>query len=96
MLQTYANIPEPSDAQIQNCGLYLIDKLLAQTGRRLQQWAGPAGLPQVVDNWGSILGNALILEQQQYNPVEQARLAEECRANLNPDQQAAFERIPLL
>jgi hypothetical protein len=44
----------------------------------------------VVDNWGGILGNALILEQQQYNPVEQARLAEEYRANLNTDQQAAF------
>ena len=35
----------------------------------------------------------MILEQQQYDPVEQARLAEECRANLNADQQAAFERI---
>jgi primosomal protein N' len=35
----------------------------------------------------------LILEQQQYDPVEQARLAEECRANLNTNQQAAFERI---
>jgi hypothetical protein len=47
----------------------------------------------VVDNWGGILGNALILEQQQYNPVKQARLAEECRGNLNLDQQAAFKRI---
>jgi ATP-dependent DNA helicase PIF1 len=35
----------------------------------------------------------LILEQQQYDPVEQAGLAEEYRANLNTDQQAAFERI---
>jgi len=47
----------------------------------------------VVDNWGGILGNVLILEQQQYDPVEQAELAEEYRANLNTDQQAAFERI---
>jgi hypothetical protein len=85
MLQTYANISGLSNAQIQDYGLYLIDKLLAQTGRRLQQWAGPAGSPQVVDNWGGILGNALILEQQQYNLVEQARLAEECRANLDLD-----------
>jgi hypothetical protein len=35
LLQTHANIPEPSDAQIQVCGLYLINKLLAQTGKRL-------------------------------------------------------------
>jgi primosomal protein N' len=35
----------------------------------------------------------LILKQQQYNPVKQARLAEECRANLNTDQQATFKRI---
>ncbi len=47
----------------------------------------------MVGNWGGILANALILEQQQYDPVEQTRLAEECRGNLNTDQQAAFERI---
>ena len=93
MLQTHANIPEPSNVQIQDYGLYLIDKLLAQIGRRLQQWAGPAGLPQMVNNQSGILGNALILEQQQYNLVKQARLAEECRGNLNLDQQAAFKRI---
>ena len=50
LLQTHANMPEPSDEEIQDCGLYLIDKLLVQTGKRLQQWAGPAGLPQVVGN----------------------------------------------
>ena len=35
----------------------------------------------------------MILEQQQYDPVEQAGLIEEYRANLNADQQAAFKRI---
>jgi len=80
MLQNHANIPEPSNEQIQDCGLYLIDKLLAQSRMRLQQWLD---MPQVVENWGALLANAFIQEQHQYDADEQARLAEECIPNLN-------------
>ena len=57
MLQNHANISELSDEQIQDCGLYLIDKLLSQSEKRLQQWLD---MPQVVENWGALLGNAFI------------------------------------
>ena len=90
MLQNHANIPEPSNEQIQDCGLYLIDKLLSQSGKRLQQWLD---MPQVDENQGALLENVFIQAQHQYNIDEQARLAEECIANLNLDHQAAFERI---
>jgi hypothetical protein len=47
----------------------------------------------VVGDWGVIVGNHLIQEQRQYDPEEQAVFAAECMAKLNPDQQAAFEKI---
>jgi hypothetical protein len=89
-LQHVANIPDPSEAQIQDYGLYLIDKLLSHTGKRLQEWTT---MPEVVEDWAVILGNHLILEQHQYNLEEQAQLAAQCIASLNPDQHSAFDRI---
>ena len=52
-------------------------------------------MPQIVENWRDILHdpNPLITEQRQYNQQEQAVLAADCIANLNPDQHSAFDRI---
>ena len=33
------------------------------------------------------------MKQRDYDPVEQADLAEECIANLNPDQWSAFDKL---
>jgi hypothetical protein len=80
----------PTEAQVQDYGLYLIDKLLSYTGRRLQDWDC---MPQIVENWGMIFGNHLIVEQLDYDPEALAVLAAECIATFNQDQQAAFEQI---
>jgi hypothetical protein len=53
----------PTDAQRQDYGLYLIDKLLSQHGKRLQDWES---MPLIEGNWGQLFGNRLILEQQEY------------------------------
>jgi len=83
---------EPSEEEIQDYGLYLIDQLLSQSGKRLQHWDS---LPQVTGDWGTILQNLnpLIAEQRDYDPQEQANLAEQHIANLNPDQHSAFDKI---
>src|SRR5580698_4490331 len=83
---------EPTEEQIQDYGLYLIDQLLSKSGKRLADWDS---MPQVVGNWRDILHdpNPLITEQRQYNQQEQAALAVECIANLNPDQHSAFDKI---
>jgi hypothetical protein len=83
---------EPTEEQIQDYGLYLIDQLLGKSGRRLQDWDS---MPQVVGNWRDILHNPnpLIAEQRQYNQQEQADRAAECLASLNPNQCSAFDRI---
>jgi hypothetical protein len=89
-LHHHERIPDPSEAQIQDYGLYLIDQLLSHSGKRLQDWTT---MPQVIENWGAMLRNCLIAEQMQYNLEEQAVLAAEYLTNLNPDQHTAFDKI---
>jgi hypothetical protein len=81
---------EPSDDQIKDYGLYLIDQLLSQYGKRLQDWDC---MLQVVGDWATRTGNPLIIEQTQYDTEEQGVLAAECIATLNPDQHSAFDEI---
>ena len=81
---------EPSEAQVYDYGLYLINGLLSHSGKSLQNCGN---MPQVHENWGAILGNPLIAEQLQYNPEEQAVLAAECVDKLNVDQHDAFNKI---
>jgi primosomal protein N' len=83
---------EPSEEKIQDYGFYLIDQLLIQSGKSLQHWDS---MLQVVEDWGTLLQNLnpLIVEQRDYDLLEQADLAEQHMANLNPDQLTAFNKI---
>jgi len=83
---------EPSEEEIQDYGLFLIDQLLIKAGKRLQDWDS---LPQVTGDWGTLLQNLnpLIAEQRDYDPQELAALAEQHIATLNPDQRSAFDKI---
>ena len=89
-LQRHAGIAEPTDAQVQDYGLFLIDKLLSQTGKRLQDWDC---MPHIEGNWEQVFGNHLIMEQREYHTEGLAQLAAEHIATFNQDQSAAFERI---
>ena len=88
----FQNNVEPTEDQIQDYGLYLIDQLLSKSGKRLHDWDS---MPQIVGNWRDILHdpNPLITEQRQYDQQQQAALAAECIRKLNPDQESAFNRI---
>ena len=89
-LRHHAGIAEPTDAQVQDYGLFLIDKLLSQTGKRLQDWAC---MPHIEGNWEEVFGNWLIMEQREYHSPGLAQEAAECIATFNQDRSAAFERI---
>jgi hypothetical protein len=88
----FQNNVEPTEEQIQDYGLYLIDQLLSKSGKRLHDWDS---MPQIIGNWRDILHdpNPLITEQRQYDRQEQAVLAAACKHRLNPDQHSAFDRI---
>jgi hypothetical protein len=64
---------------VQDYGLYLIDKLLSHSGRRLHDWDCT---PQIVEDWGGILGYHLIVEQMDDLEAQDA-LATDCIAKLN-------------
>jgi PIF1-like helicase len=85
------NFPDPSEAQVQDYGLYLIYQLLTRSGKD-PHCCWPT-MPQIVGDWGVIFGNRLIAEQRLYNLEEQAQKVAESIANLNPDQHTAFEKI---
>ena len=66
-------IQNPSEEQIYDYGLYLIDEMLHEGGKSLQDFP-PMPLPE--NNWNVIAGNRLIVEQRNYNSVLERQLAE--------------------
>ena len=50
-------------------------------------------MPTITKDWPLLIHNHLIQNEYYYDPVLQHEQAEQYIANLNPDQQAAFERI---
>jgi hypothetical protein len=81
---------EPSIADVHDYGLYLLEKLLNQEGRSLEEFP-PMPLP--IGNWGNLEGNQLIAEQLAYNSQEQAHLAEPRIPMLNSEQHTAFTAV---
>ena len=87
-LRHNSHFEEPTQEQIYDCGLYLIDKLLSVFGKGLRNWPT---LPLPDFDWGAIV-NPLIGEQL-YPSEVQGRLAEEFIPKLNSDQKRAFDKI---
>src|SRR5947208_9500374 len=81
-IQHDTEILEPSEEQIQDLGLYLIDQLLSHVNKRLQDWDT---MPLFNMDWRAMLGKHLIQEKHIYNEDEQQRLGEQYISNLNPD-----------
>jgi hypothetical protein len=81
---------DPTEHQVFDYGLYLIDKILKLRGTSLRHYQT---MPRPQENWDEQFGNHLILEQRDYDPEEQARLAELRIPTLNADQRAAYDAI---
>ncbi|GLB44068.1 putative helitron helicase-like domain at N-terminus [Lyophyllum shimeji] len=80
----------PSDEDVIDYGLFLIDQLLQSSRRSLKDWPS---MPQVTQNWNERIANHLIAEQHNYDREEQAQLAAENEARLNPEQRATFDQF---
>src|SRR5438105_12147139 len=63
-LQRQFQIAEPSEDQIYDYGLYLLEKILHRSGRHLNEFAG---MPNVQGDWERREGNYLIAEQLSYD-----------------------------
>ena len=83
-------ILDPTEEQVFDYGLYLIDVLLCNKNRSLQDW--PA-MPLPQHNWQAVVGNRLIAEQLSYDNDEQTGFTNQRIPTLNNGQHAAFDAI---
>jgi hypothetical protein len=86
----HRGIPDPSDEQVYDYGLYLMEKLLKAQGSSLDKFPP---MPVSLMGWTVLLGNYLLMEQKDYNQDQQQQMADQCIPNLNPDQHSAFDQI---
>ena len=56
-------IRSPSDDQVHDYGLFLIDKILNNAGKSLDQFRD---MPQVTGSWDDLVGNRFVAEQMNY------------------------------
>ncbi|KAG5536766.1 hypothetical protein RHGRI_024260 [Rhododendron griersonianum] len=89
-IQVLFSIPNPTAAQIEDYGLYLLDQLLQESGKNLKDFP-PMPLP--IENWSVIVGNRLILEHQQLISDAQHSDANINVQSLNEEQRAAYTAI---
>ena len=76
--------------QIYDYGLFLINRLLMESGRLLSEWPS---MPLPVEDWQRLTANSLITEQLAYDRTALQAELEVRVPSLNDDQRAAYDRI---
>jgi hypothetical protein len=83
-------VRDPTEEQVFDYGLYLIDHILRGSNKSLHDWP-TMPLPQ--NDWAAAVGNRLVAEQRSYNIDDQAQLAAQRIPTLNPAQHSSFDAI---
>lgn len=86
------NILDPTEDQIFDFGLYLINKNLGLQAKSLQHFPP---MPLSTGQWDEIIGNTLIAEQRNYDPLAQAIIAQQNQDKFNNEQEAAFDQVTM-
>jgi hypothetical protein len=89
-LQNKHGIHHPTNDQIYDFGLFLIDKIMRQGGKSLDHFAD---MPQIMGQWQDVIGNRFIAEQRDYDPVTEQEQATINIAMLNPEQKRVYDEI---
>ena len=63
---------DPTEEQVFDYGLYLIDRLLRSTNKTLADWPT---MPQPQEDWDALIGNRLIAEQRNYDMAQEEQVA---------------------
>jgi hypothetical protein len=80
----------PSDTDVYNYGLFLLNKKLSNVGTLLSIFPN---MPHILNDWAIIDKNPFISEQLSYNRINKLRLAEYQIPQLNAEQKAAYDSI---
>ncbi|KAJ7733948.1 hypothetical protein B0H16DRAFT_1327828, partial [Mycena metata] len=74
---------DPSEEDVYDYGLFLIDKIFRESNRALKDW--PA-MPQPQKDWDAETINPLIAEQLDYAKDTERKRANQKKVQLNPEQ----------
>lgn len=80
----------PSENEVYDYGLFLLNKILGDSGHSLDDWPS---MPQLQRDWTALTLNPLITEQLNYNRHDELEDLNQRLPLLNHDQRAAYERV---
>ncbi|KAG5539463.1 hypothetical protein RHGRI_019865 [Rhododendron griersonianum] len=89
-IRTLFAIPNPTEGQIEDYGLYLLNQMLGETGKSLHDFPP---MPQPIENWSTVAGNRLIIEHRQLQIQAQQADTETNIGRLNSEQRNAYDAI---
>ena len=89
-LRTHIQIQHPTEEQVYDYGLFLLERILQSKGKSL---AHMQGMPMPQGAWEQFRANRLIQEEHNYSQPEEMQLAEEHKQKLNAEHRAAFDAI---
>ncbi|KAG5545929.1 hypothetical protein RHGRI_018181 [Rhododendron griersonianum] len=89
-IRTLFSIANPTEAQVEDYGLYLLDELLQESGKTLLNFP-PMPIP--IGNWSVVFGNRLISEHRQLQIEAQEVGIQTNIERLNNGQRAAYDAI---
>ena len=90
-IRTNFGILNPTDNQIKDYGLYLIDQLLNESGKSLTDFPP---MPHHVGNWNTVVGNKLLLEHLRLqHEAEHSHILSNDIRSLNDAQKAAYNAV---
>ena len=87
-IRTGYHIAHPSQEQVYDLGLYLLECILGSSGKSLANFDL---MPRPIFDWDIQTGNALITEQLDYNREAESDIATAMVPQLNPKQRASYE-----
>lgn len=89
-LTTVMGYRDPTEEQIYDLGLYLINETLIRSGKSLRNYP-PMPLPQLP--WGAGLDNPLLHEELDYDVASLQNQVDSNRQHFNDEQSAAFDNV---
>ncbi|XP_026443887.1 uncharacterized protein LOC113344030 [Papaver somniferum] len=89
-LRSMFNIPNPTDEHAMDYGLYLLDQLLRQSGKKLENYKS---MPRPRHDWGQIVGNRYIWDHQQLQFAVRESVLNTDIERLNVEQLTAYNTI---
>jgi hypothetical protein len=89
-LQRKHHIAHPSDEEVYDYGLYLLNKILTRSGKSLEDFAD---MPKPQRDWDAVADNLLLAEQLDFDRVALREMATERLATFNPEQRAVYDAV---